>query len=307
MRKLPSLNGLRAFESAARLGSFTAAAAELNVTQAAVSRSVKLLEAQLECRLFSRHANALTLTDKGRILMPEMTAALDLIASAAQRVAKIPARSVLTVGVGPTFAMRWLIPRLGRFQRLHPAIEVHTTTGGAAAPLRQEWTCSVTLGRDTSVGVSSLPLFSPNYSPVCSPRLLRRLRTPKDLYRTTLLDVRHAPKDWSLWLARAKLDERKITKRLVFEYYAFALQAALDGVGVAIGLYPYIVDDLAAGRLVAPFKLSVLKQQGWYLTYRNDVRHLPAFVAFMDWVRMEARSERPARASAQAINLKHAL
>lgn len=292
MRRLPSLNGLRAFEAAARLGSFAAAAAELNVTQAAVSRSVKGLEAQIACRLFERHANALMLTDKGRLLLPELTAALDLMSGAVQRIVKAPTRPVLTVGMGPTFAIRWLIPRLSRFHALHPDIEVHTATGGAAAPLRDEWTCSITLGKDSSPGVSSLPLFSPNYSPVCSPRLSRRLRVPSDLYRATLLDVRHAPRDWSLWLAKAKLDEGKITKRLVFDYYVFAIQAALDGVGVAIGLYPYIVDDLAAGRLVAPFKQSVLKQQGWYLTYRDDVKQMPAFIAFMDWVREEAQSER---------------
>ena len=292
MTLLPSLNGLRAFESAARLGSFTAAAAELSVTQAAVSRSVKVLEAQLGCALFERHANVLALTDKGRLLLPELTAALDLMAAATRRVAAPAARPVLTVGVGPTFSMRWLIPRLGRFQQQHPDIEIHLTTGGAAAPLRSEWTCSVTLGKDETPGVSSLSLFSPNYSPVCSPRLRRKLRTPKDLYLVTLLDVRHAPGDWSLWLGKAKLDESKITKRLVFEYYAFALQAALDGVGVAIGLHPYIVDDLAAGRLVAPFNLTVQKQRGWYLSYRNEVKDDPAFVAFMDWVRQEAQFER---------------
>ncbi|MEO8137902.1 MAG: LysR substrate-binding domain-containing protein [Betaproteobacteria bacterium] len=291
VRRLPSLKGLRVFESAARLGNFTAAAAELNVTQAAVSRSVKLLEAQLRCALFDRHANALTLNDRGRLLLPEISAALDLMATATQRLATAPVRPILTVGVGPTFAMRWLIPRLSRFQALHPDIEIHTTTGGAAAPLRNEWTCSITVGQDTAAGVSSLPLFSPNYSPVCSPRLLRRLCAPADLYRTTLLDVRHAPGDWSLWLAKAKLDESKVTRRLVFEYYAFALQAALDGVGVAIGLHPYIVDDLAAGRLVVPFKLSVRKQKGWFLTFRSDAKDIPAFVAFRDWVSAEAQSE----------------
>lgn len=291
VRRLPSLNGLRAFEAAARLGSFTAGAAELNVTQAAVSRSVKLLEAELECSLFGRHANALTLTDKGRLLLPELTAALDMIATATQRVARVAPRPVLTVGVGPTFAMRWLIPRLGRFQMLHPDVEIHTTTGGAAAQLRSEWTCSVSLGRDPSPEVASMPLFSPDMSPVCSPRLARRLRAPKDLYQATLLDVGHAPGDWSSWLQKAHLDERKIGKRLVFEYYAFALQAALDGVGVAIGLHPYIVDDLAAGRLVMPFRLSVPKRQGWYLTYRSEATRMPAFVAFMDWIRVEARAE----------------
>jgi LysR family transcriptional regulator, regulator of gene expression of beta-lactamase len=291
MRKLPSLNALRAFEAAARLSSFTAAAAELHVTQAAVSRSVKLLESQLGQALFERHANALTLTDAARLLLPELTASFDRVAAAVQRVAGAHSRPALTVGVGPTFAMRWLIPRLGRFKALHPEIEIHITTGGAAAPLQDEWTCSITLGRDAKAGVTSLPLFSPWYSPVCSPRIAKKVREPKDLYRSTLLDVRHAPGDWSLWLGKAGLDEAKIANRVVFEFYAFALQAALDGVGVAIGLQPYIVDDMAAGRLVTPFALSVRKEQGWYLTFRDAAKKHPDFVAFMGWMRKEAHIE----------------
>jgi LysR family glycine cleavage system transcriptional activator/LysR family transcriptional regulator of beta-lactamase len=291
MRKLPSLNALRAFESAARHSSFTAAAGELHVTQAAVSRSVKQLEAQLGRSLFARHANALALTDAGRLLLPELTASFDRIAGAVQRASGAGSRPVLTVGVGPTFAMRWLIPRLGRFQAQHPGIDIHITTGGAAAPLRDEWTCSVTPGRNATAGVTSLPLFSPWYSPVCAPRVAKRLREPKDLYRATLLDVRHAPKDWSHWLAKAGVDEAKIGNRVVFEFYAFAMQAALDGVGVAIGLHPYIVDDLAAGRLVAPFELAVRKEQGWYLTFRDESKLDPHFSAFMEWIAKEARAE----------------
>ena len=291
MRKLPSLNGLRAFEAAARLSSFTAAATELHVTQAAVSRSVKVLESQLGERLFERHANALAPTDAARLLLPELSSSFDRIAAAVRRVTDARSRPALTVGVGPTFAMRWLIPRLGRFQALHPDIEIRITTGGAAAALHDEWTCSISLGRDTRSGVTSVPLFSPWYSPVCALRVAKKLRAPKDLYRATLLDVRHAPGDWSLWLRKAGLDETRIANRVVFEFYAFAIQAALDGVGVAIGLQPYIVDDLAAGRLVAPFALSVRKEQGWYLTFRNAAKSQADFVAFMEWVRKEARVE----------------
>jgi DNA-binding transcriptional LysR family regulator len=302
MRRLPSLNGLRAFEAAARLGSFTSAANELHVTQAAVSRSVRLLEAQLGRALFARHANALTLTDAARLLLPELSASFERIARAAERASSRSVKDVLTVGVGPTFAMRWLIPRLGRFQAAHPEADIHITTGGAQAPLRDEWTCSITLGRNPAPGITSVPLFSPWYAPVCSPRVAKRLREPKDLYRTTLLDVRHSPGDWSLWLSRAGVDEGKIANRVVFEYYAFALQAALDGVGVAIGLHPYIVDDLGAGRLVTPFALSVQKEQGWYLTFRKAATERGDFAAFMKWVRKEARSEarREMRTSARS-------
>jgi len=304
MRRLPSLTALRAFEAAARLASFTAAAAELHVTQAAISRSVKLLESQLDKRLFERHANALTPTDAARLLLPELTAAFDRIASALARVRGTRGGRALTVGVGPTFAMRWLIPRLGRFQARHPEIEIHITTGGAAAPLRDDWTCSVSLGVDPRTGVTSIPLFSPWYSPVCSPVLAKKLREPKDLYRATLLDVRHAPGDWTLWLQRAGLEPARAANRVTFEFYAFAMQAALDGVGVAIGLAPYIVDDLAAGRLVAPFELSVRKEEGWYLTFRDEAKRNADFVAFMEWLRSEARLEGEPKQRQRAARLE---
>lgn len=294
MRRLPSLNGLRAFECAARHGSFTAAAAELSVTQAAVSRIVKDLEAQLGCRLFERRANRLALTDPGRLLLPELTSALDLLATATGRLAKRRGGNVLTVGVGPTFAMRWLIPRLGRFQQANPDIEILTTTGGADAPLRDDWTCCIRRGTDATPGIASVALFSPDTFPVCSARLARRLATPADLGRTTLLDVRHSPGDWSAWLARAKVDEARIARRQVFEYYAFALQAAIDGLGVAMGLAPYVMDDLAAGRLVAPFRLSVPKAQGWFLTYREGEKSAAPLAAFRDWLRLEAKAQREA-------------
>lgn len=294
MRRLPPLNGLRAFECAARHASFTAAAAELKVTQAAVSRIVKDLESQLGVRLFERHANRLALTDGARLLLPELTAAFDRIASAADRIRQGPPGRVLTVGVGPTFAMRWLIPRLGRFQARHPGIEIRTTTGGAEAPLREDWTCCIRRGRDPTPGVVSLSLFSPDLFPVCNPRVAKKLSKPGDLHRVELLDVRHSPGDWDLWLARAGLDEARL-HRQEFEYYAFALQAAIDGLGVALGLAPYVVDDLAAGRLVAPFRLVVPKPEGWFLTHRRGEEAGEAFAAFRDWLRAEAKAERERR------------
>jgi DNA-binding transcriptional LysR family regulator len=287
MDRLPSLNGLRAFEAAARLGGFTAAAQELHVTQAAVSRSVKALEGQLGYPLFQRNANALALTPEGRMLVPDLTSAFELMAKATQRVSQSRAGPVLTVGVGPTFAIRWLIPRLGRFQQRHPEIEVHTATGGATALLRPEWTCSLRLGKDPSPGVVSEPLFSPEMTPVCSPAMAKKLKVPADLAKETLLDIAHTPEDWVLWLTRAGVDPARISRRSVFPYHAFALQAALDGMGVAMGLQPYVTDDLKAGRLVAPFQLSVTKPLGWYLSYRKEVGGSEAFRKFRRWVKQQ--------------------
>ena len=288
MRSLPSLNGLRSFEAAARLNSFTAAATELHVTQAAISRSIKALEAQLGYRLFERHANSLALTIEATDLLPDVTGALDRLAGATRRVEASRARPILTIGVGPTFAVRWLIPRLGRLQELLPDIEVHTATAGPSAALSSAWTCSVRLGADDTPGVVSVPLFSPLFFPVCSPRIASKLKKPADLASATLLDVAHMPEDWSEWLQKAGVNESAINRRSVFDYHSFALQAAVDGLGVAIGFEPYVADDIASGRLVRPFELAVLKQSGWHLNFRQQVPHNPVFEKFKTWILKEA-------------------
>jgi LysR family transcriptional regulator, regulator of gene expression of beta-lactamase len=146
-RRLPSLNGLRAFEAAGRQGSFTAAAQELNVTQGAVSRLVRLLEGRLGFALFRRHANALELTAQGQAYLSGLTDSFDSIARLTEQVAAMRAGPVVTVGVGPTLAVNWLIPRLTDFYRSHPNVEVRMATGGATRPVRDDWTC--TIRRDT--------------------------------------------------------------------------------------------------------------------------------------------------------------
>jgi len=288
MRRLPSLNGLRAFEAAARHGSFAGAASELNVSQAAVSRMVRLLEARLGFALFDRRPNGLTATRRGRALQPGLTQAFDGIAGLMDEVAALGLDPVLTVGVGPTFAMRWLIPRLGDFNRAHPEIEARLTTGGAAAPFRDDWTCGIRQGDGDWPGLIAEPLFSAEMGPVCTPALARTLRSPADLARATLLDVGHSPEDWSLWLDAAGLDPAKLPRGPRFDTYAMVLQAALDGVGIAIGLRPYILDDLVAGRLVAPFDLSVPKGRAWYLLYRPVRAGEPVLIAFRAWLRRAA-------------------
>lgn len=288
MRRLPSLNGLRAFEAAARLGSFAAAGGELAVTQAAVSRMVRLLEARLGFPLFERHANRLALTWQGKALLPGLSSAFDAIASLAAQVAGMSAVPVLTVGVGPSFAIRWLIPRLASFQARHPDIEVRIATGGAINPIRDDWTCGIALGDGTFPGYEAEALFSADLFPVCSPAIARRIRAPADLKSQTLLQVAHAPEDWPLWLRAAGSKLRPEKRSPKFDTYALALQAAVDGLGVAIGLRPYVADDVAAGRLVAPFALTVPKGKAWYLIAPAARRDDPAFQAFRTWLTGQA-------------------
>lgn len=288
MRRLPSLNGLRAFEAAARLGGFAAAGQELAVTQAAVSRMVRLLEARLGFALFERHANRLTLTWQGRTMLPGLSSAFDAIAALAAQVGSLSAVPVLTVGVGPSFAMRWLIPRLADFHALHPEIEVRIATGGAINPIRDDWTCGILLGNGEWPGFEAQSLFSADLYPVCAPAIARHLKSPGDLRGQTLLQVAHAPEDWPLWLRAAGLKLRPEKRSPKLDTYALALQAAVDGVGVAIGLRPYVADDIAAGRLVAPFALTVPKGQAWYLICPPARRDDPSFLAFRAWLLAKA-------------------
>ena len=288
MRSLPSLNGLRAFEAAARLGSFAAAGHELSVTQAAVSRMVRVLEGRLGYALFDRHANRLTLTWQGRALLPGLSSAFDAIATLAAQVSSLSTVPVLTVGVGASFAMRWLIPRLGDFQRRHPDIEVRIATGGALHPIRDDWTCGILLGDGVWPGYEAQALFSADLFPVCAPAIARRLRSPGDLRTQTLLQVAQQPEDWPSWLRAAGLKLRPEKRGPRFDTYALALQAAVDGLGVAIGLRPYVADDIAARRLVAPFTMTVPKGKAWYLIASPARREDPSLAAFRAWLLKQA-------------------
>jgi LysR family transcriptional regulator, glycine cleavage system transcriptional activator len=286
-RRLPTLNGVRAFEAAARLGGFAAAASELRLSPAAVSRLVRLLEDRLGGTLFERRANRLALTEAGRAYRDGLTPILDDLARLTERVAEEAAgRRVLTIGVGPTFAIRWLIPRLKDLRRRAPALEVRVTTGGAAVPFSEGWTCGIALGDGAGwPGLAATALFDADLLPVASPAIAARLAEgpAAALARESLLRVAHAPEDWPRWLAAAGLPG-VVAGGPVFDYYGQALQAAADGLGVAMGIRPYVDDDLAAGRLVAPFARSVPKGLGWYLIRRPARDSEPGFRAFRDWL-----------------------
>src|SRR5712675_2418065 len=283
MRRLLFLNGIKAFEAAARSGSFAAAGAELNVSAAAVSRMVHLLEDRLGIALFERKANKLVTTAAGRAYQSGLTPIFDALASLTAQVTAPSGARVLTIGVGPTFAMRWFIPRLVDFRKQEPDIEVRITTGGAAAPFGDDWSCGIKLGHGEWPGLAAEPLFAADLLPVCAPRLAARLKRPGDLRGPSLLRVAHSPDDWPLWLKTAAVT-RVTARGPEFQFYGQALQAAIDGLGIAMGIRPYIDDDLAAGRLVAPFALTVPKGMRWYLVYRSFQTEQRDFAAFRRWI-----------------------
>ncbi|MDI1264044.1 MAG: LysR substrate-binding domain-containing protein [bacterium] len=283
MRRLLFLNGIKAFEAAARSGSFAAAGLELNVSAAAVSRMVHLLEERLGVALFERKANRLVTTAAGRAYQSGLTPIFDALASLTAQVTAPSSVRVLTIGVGPTFAMKWLIPRLTDFRKHEADIDVRITTGGAAVPFGDDWSCGVKLGDGNWPGLIAEPLFAADLLPVCTPRLAGALKRPGDLKGPTLLRVAHSPDDWPSWLKAAGIG-RVSARGPEFGFYGQALQAAIDGLGIAMGIRPYIDDDLAAGRLVAPFALSVPKGARWYLVYRSFSTEQRDFAAFRRWI-----------------------
>jgi LysR family glycine cleavage system transcriptional activator len=287
MRDLPFLNGVRAFEAAARHGGFAKAAEELHVTAPAISRMVKLLEERMGVPLFHRRANGLALTLAGERYSTGLGPILDALAALTAEVTAEAGPPTLTVGVGPTFAIRWLIPRLADFRAEHPEIDVHITTGGITAPFSDKWTCGISLGDGVWPGLMAEPLVAADLLPVCAPALAERLKSPSDLAAESLVRVQHAPEDWPRWLAAAQAAAPSVYGPEV-GYYGQAIQAALDGVGVAMGIRPYVDDDLAAGRLVAPFPLSIPKGSQWYLVHRPNRLEEPSFKVFRDWITSRA-------------------
>jgi LysR family glycine cleavage system transcriptional activator len=304
MRRSLFLNGIKAFEAAARSGSFAAAGSELNVSAAAVSRMVHLLEQRLGVDLFERKANRLAMTSAGRAYQSGLTPIFDALASLTAQVTAPSSVRVLTIGVGPTFAMKWLIPRLADFRKDQPDIDVRITTGGAAAPFGDDWSCGITLGDGEWPGLVAEPLFAADLLPVCAPRLAVPLKRPGDLKGPSLLRVAHSPDDWPLWL-KASAVARVTARGPEFQFYGQALQAAVDGLGIAMGIRPYIDDDLAAGRLVAPFALSVPKGMRWYLVYRSFYTGQRDFAAFRRWI-MHAAAGSSARRKPTGKSARHA-
>lgn len=290
---LPSLKGLRAIEAALRLGSFAAAAKELNVTQTAISRLVKDVERQIGQPLFLRRANQSAPTSLALAMRQGLSDGfrrLETTVAEARRSADDP---TVTLSVGPTFAMRWLIPRLTEFHTDFPKIDLRlaTTIGPEVAP-GPETIASIRLAGSEIAGFASDPLFSGRLVAVCRPEMAKSFAKPADLLRGTLLDVRHAPDDWPRWLAAAGLPDRGRFHVLSFDYSAFAIQAALDGLGVAMARAPYVADDLRAGRLAIPFGLSLDDDAlRWRLIYRAEARDHRSFRVFRRWLLAKAKAQ----------------
>ena len=288
LRRLPPLNALKAFEAAGRHGSVTRAARELSVTQGAVSRHVRSLEHWLGTRLVERAQHGIRLTPAGTSYLRALRGALDQIDHATRQLQKAPADNLLRLKLPPTFAIRWLVPRLAAFHALHPAIDVQITTSHDRADFDRE-------DIDACIHSEPQPPTTPGFRrlvgemllPVCSPRLLARgppLTGPADLGRHVLLCSLNRPEDWPAWLRAAGVAHIDGNSGLKFENAALAYQAAIDELGVTIAQRALVEEDLNSGRLVAPFDLKLRMPGGYYLAYPPDRPPTARFLAFEAWI-----------------------
>lgn len=287
----PPLGTLRAFEATARLGSVTAAADEICVTHGAVSRHIRTIEDWAGTALFERIGKRLHLTDAGRAYRDALTPALDAIASASARLKDhAGGTAILVVNALPTFAMRWLLPRLAGFQARLPKVELQLVTSDAALTKPGTGGFHVAIRREMSPvpkGYVAAPFLAETETPVCSPKLARslKLKTPADLARATLLHAETRPNSWSRWLKEAgAADVEHQAQRQRFDHFYMALQAASDGLGVALGPLPIIADDLASGRLVAPVRGPALTSKSYCWFVPEAMRDNQAVTAFCQWL-----------------------
>jgi LysR family glycine cleavage system transcriptional activator len=282
-RRLPSLNALQAFEAAGRLGRMTLAAAELSVTHSAVSRQVRHLEEVLGTRLFEGPKNALQMTEAGRLLLDHLTPSLDRIEAGIRAVAD-EAEGLLDVSCLGTFSARWLLPRLHRFQALHPGIEVRLRAEDHPIDFARD-RCEVAIrvtDRPHPPDALVTDIFPEQIGVVLAPRWLESstLERPEDLGAIPLLHTRTRRHGWSDWLTIVGVDLAH-GNGPEFDHFYFMLEAATAGLGAAVAPWPLVLDDVRAGRLVAPF--GFVPNGHSYVALRRPRRSRKA-AAFCMWL-----------------------
>jgi len=298
---LPPLSALRAFEAAARLKSFSRAAAELNVTPAAISHQIHALEDDLGVRLFHRLNRAIELTPSAQVLLPGLTDAFTGIRAAIGRLRAHNDTGTLTVTASPSFAAKWLVLRLHRFQERWPQIDVRLSATDEVIDLaRGDFDLAIRYGTGRYPGLHVEPLLQNEVFPACSPRLLDSgppLRTPEDLRHHALIHDQAVDRDplvptWAMWLKAAGVTGMAATGGLTFSGSHLALDAAIAGHGIVLAYSTIAAADLAAGRLVRLFSLALPDLFAFYVVTLPGALERPKVKAFRDWLRAEADAER---------------
>ena len=307
-RPIPPLNPLRAFEVAARHLSFTRAAEELFVTPSAVSHQIKTLEESLGIALFTRDAKALSLTAAGKAYLPGVQQAFKQLAHATHQL-QTHGMPALKINIPPTFAVKWLIPRMDRFMKAHPEIDLKVSTSNHTVDFsREDFDLSVRYGRGHYPGLHSELCLPVEVFPVCSPALMRGehpLLVPADLKHHTLLhddstytDVSNP--NWAMWLEHAGVTGIDATRGPSFWPSHLVINAAIDGLGVALAKKNWVVKDLADGLLVRPFDISLPVEFSYFIVYPQERVEDRRIAAFVDWVRQEVAGDQAAASTGTA-------
>ncbi len=284
VRQFLPLNGLRAFEASARHLSFTRAAIELCVTQAAVSQQVKGLEKRLGVSLFQRLPRGLKITAEGEALLPTVTSSFDQMAITLDRIEAGQVRELLFLGVVGTFAVGWLLPRLREFQKRHPFIDVRVSTNNNRVDMAAEGLdFAIRFGQGSWHGTDAFRLFEAPLSPLCTPKLADTLKSPADLADATLLRS-YRSDEWATWFAAAGVTPvAQVNAGIVFDTSLGMMEAALQGLGVALAPPSMFSRHLASGAIVQPFPVTISLGSYW-LTRLQSKPPTPAMQAFSDWM-----------------------
>ncbi|SJN13574.1 Transcriptional regulator, LysR family [Halomonas citrativorans] len=286
MRPYLPLKALRAFEASARHLSFTRAAAELCVTQAAVSHQVKLLESQLKVALFTRLPRGLMLTQEGEMLLPVLKASFDQITHTLDQLGEQNYREVLNVGAVGTFAVGWLLPRLADFQERYPFIDLRLSTHNNRTDMAAEgFDFAIRFGTGAWHGIAAQPLLPASLSVRCTPDIATRLKTPADVVGETWLRS-YRTDEWTQWLLAAGLSSSvSVPRSIVFDSSIAMIEAAQQGVGIALAPPSMFSRPLTSGALVQPFSTAV-SLGGYWLTRLQSRPETQAMACFREWLTM---------------------
>jgi len=295
-RFLPSISSLRALEALDRLGSASAAAAELSLTQGAVSRQLQALERQLGLDLVDRAQKKLSLTPQAQDYAAEIRTSLNQIAQATLRLQTAPLSGTLNLAILPAFGMRWLMPRLPEFARLHPDVTINMTTRLEPFSFASEaFDAAIHFGQAEWPGTQAMLLKSEQLVPVCAPDLVgaRELKGPKDILSLPLLHIQTRPEAWSDWFKAHGVTPPPTVGGTMYDQFSTITQAALHGLGVAL-MPDYLVEqDVATGRLMALHPAPTETRGAYYLVWPTSKAQMSALVKFRDWLATKAQPEDP--------------
>ncbi|MEM5719861.1 transcriptional regulator GcvA [Proteus mirabilis] len=294
-KRLPPLNALRVFDSAARHLSFTKAAEELFVTQAAVSHQIKTLEEFLGLKLFRRRNRSLLLTEEGQSYYLDIKEIFSSINEATRKLLARSAKGALTVSLSPSFAIQWLVPRLSGFNQAYPGIDVRIqAVDREEDKLADDVDVAIFYGRGNWTGLRTDRLYAEYLIPVCAPSLLtgeKPLKTPSDLiYHTLLHDS--SRRDWQAYVRQLEIQNQiNVQQGPIFSHSSMVIQAAVHGQGVALVNNVMARSEIESGRLVRPFQDVLVSKNAFYLVCQDSQAELGKIAAFRQWILSQAANE----------------